>query len=80
MMVFAISLYAEDDENKDGGGSVKMKQVSEKMTNIVKRVEAAFITFDYINCKTVREEHHKYEYITILKKVSDILEDEDDDE
>jgi len=84
MLIFQIGLYDDSDQQnsqygENGGGnkvSVKMKQVSEKINDIVARVESAFITFDYINCKVMREKEHKNVYVTILKKINDLYEDE----
>lgn len=69
LMIFGIPLNEES-------GNIKMKQISEKVLEVVKKLEQAFITLDYMNCSMSKDDH--YEYLTVIKKIKDVEEDEND--
>ncbi len=67
MMIFGIPL----NENST---NISMKNISEKVLGLIRKLESAFITLDYINCKIVKDDH--YEYVTVIKKITQEEEDE----
>ncbi len=63
LMIFRIL----SKENNDGGEKQqKPKSVSEKIINLVQKLEKVFITLDFIYCDFVKTE--SIEYITVIKK------------
>jgi len=63
-VVFVFNIGINKEEESRG---VKSKYVSEKILEIVKKMEDVFISLDYINCKHIKVDHVLY--VIIVKKV-----------
>lgn len=61
MMIFSIPLSLNSEINES------TKHISERVMEIIKVVEDAFINVDYMKCKEVKED--KFIYLTIIKKI-----------
>jgi hypothetical protein len=65
LIIFSIpsSLNIDKIQNQEN------KHISERIMDIIQLVEECFITVDYMNLKTVKED--KFVYMTIVKKIKE---------
>ncbi len=63
LMIFRIS---SKENNEEGEKQQKTKSISEKIINLVQKLEKVFITLDFIYCDFVKPE--AIEYVTVIKK------------
>lgn len=63
LMVFSIPTSVIN------GGDQENKHISERVMDVLKAVEDCFITVDYMDLKTVKED--KFLYMTIVKKIKE---------
>jgi len=62
LMVFSIPLSLSDNSQEN-------KHVSERIFDVLKIVEECFVTVDFMDLKTVKED--KFLYMTIVKKIKE---------
>lgn len=55
--------------NTDKLPNQENKHISERIMDIIRLVEESFITVDYMNLKTIKED--KFVYMTIVKKIKE---------
>lgn len=61
LMIFSIPFNLNNDQEN--------KHISERIIDILKTVEECFITIDYMELKSVKED--KFSYMVVIKKIRD---------
>ena len=64
LMVFSIPTSINNNDNQ-----LENKHVSERILDVLKIVEECFVTVDFMDLKTVKED--KFLYMTIVKKIKE---------